>query len=97
MEDKAKVIIKDLDMPEAEVEIGVVRRYNLGGFNNWLEISHKVSGSADQLKDFKNTAHLLVDITSKIGKTIFMSRKRIKAEASEEYEDDGKVKDSEEK
>jgi len=93
-EEKKK--IKDLETGDLDLEVGMTRRYNLGGFNNYIEISHKVNGSAETIKDYDNINKIMEVVTFKMGKAISNARIRIKNKTKEEYEDDGKVLDSRE-
>jgi len=89
--------IKDLKLPEsAGVNNKVIRRYNLGGFNNWIEIEMGISGPAKEVRDnLENLEYLNAHITKRLGSVIYKCRKKIKINTGEEYDDDGKVVDSE--
>jgi len=90
---KEKIIIAELDLPEADVEIGEIRRYNLGGFNNYIEFTAKVIGPAKEIQKNKNIDYLIGDVTRRMGDTFAKARMKIKLLTGEEYDDDGTVVD----
>ena len=92
---KEKEKFSTTEVPETiAITNKVGRKYNLGGFNNTLEIEMSISGPANEVKNnFDNIVFMNAHITRRLGDTIMKVRKKIRLDTGEEYEADGGVVD----
>lgn len=80
-------------LENVNVEIGISRTYNLGGYSNTITISRKIIGNVNDLEKYKDDVdNIISNVEIKFGNSISLSRRQIKKLSREIFEDDGEVK-----
>lgn len=77
--------------PEVTAKVSVVRRFNLGGFNNFQEFSFSIEGNLEELQEYDSIEPLLKSIAKKMSLSFSTIRKYVKDKTGEKIGDDGAI------